>query len=733
MAATNDLPALLHIELISAPNIISNGYTPNRFTIGVFNNQISDPVVLDATVSLHFWFIISDEPAGQTPRRPWGLTSRDLLAEANAYIGDHDANWIVEAPDPDLAKHMKGRPDLGGWRATPKDPVSLQPGQSINFTVDNLVSDLPDGYTTPYFCVLTSDFPKVTNRNWFSLGGPILKTPIVVMQQNVGIGTDNPNTNFQVTSPNSTNVVVETTGGQNAWAKYYLGYTGQKWAIGTSRQWHDDMLYIAKEDTPNEGDASLRLAISTDGKVGIGNGFSVVPSSSRLSLQHLKDNNLHIASDLTLDQDEINLIKFGNSGNFHFLHKAQGHFDRKTLVLHADQADALGFYSTNWTPLLEVEGGTGRTYIKGDIQTDGALSVNGGINTSSSLSVEGALNARGGLNVSDGDVNIDVNNINMGTSPGQRINLWGTGLGIGVQQFGCYIRTDAWFNIYQGGKHSTVVADPGKDGKRLLSINPNGDLALGGNEPQGNAKLEVFGVGTYDYDVPNTAPGYQLLQPGKHYSGDGERNVGKLSILTDGTIAAPLVVGWSDGRIKQVTGISDAGQDLSTLLQLKVSDYTMRDVIQNGTKPHKKLIAQEVKEVFPQAVSQITGVVPDIYQPATVKDGWIILATDLKAGEKVRIISTEKTQLLEVLEVEADRFRVSEAPAEGGVFVYGREVGDFHMLDYEAISMLNVSATQELHRQMELLQEKVRNLELAQEKLRQQMAGFGQVVKQAEA
>ena len=40
---------------------------------------------------------------------------------------------------------------------------------------------------------------------------------------------------------------------------------------------------------------------------------------------------------------------------------------------------------------------------------------------------------------------------------------------------------------------------------------------------------------------------------------------------------------------------------------------------------------------------------------------------------------------------------------EEKVFVYGREVDDFHTVDYEAISMLNVSATQELAKQVELL------------------------------
>ena len=37
----------------------------------------------------------------------------------------------------------------------------------------------------------------------------------------------------------------------------------------------------------------------------------------------------------------------------------------------------------------------------------------------------------------------------------------------------------------------------------------------------------------------------------------------------------------------------------------------------------------------------------------------------------------------------------------GEVFVYGREVDDFRTVDYEAISMLNVSATQELFKMIQ--------------------------------
>jgi cell shape-determining protein MreC len=44
------------------------------------------------------------------------------------------------------------------------------------------------------------------------------------------------------------------------------------------------------------------------------------------------------------------------------------------------------------------------------------------------------------------------------------------------------------------------------------------------------------------------------------------------------------------------------------------------------------------------------------------------------------------------------------------VFVYGREVDDFRTVDYEAIAMVNVSATQEIYR--ELTELKAENTEL---------------------
>jgi hypothetical protein len=73
-----------------------------------------------------------------------------------------------------------------------------------------------------------------------------------------------------------------------------------------------------------------------------------------------------------------------------------------------------------------------------------------------------------------------------------------------------------------------------------------------------------------------------------------------------------------------------------------------------------------------------------------------------------------------------DRFSVDFNSFNGKVFVYGREVDDFRTVDYEAISMLNVSSTQELYKKIlelekatstiEMMKKEVQNLKVEVDK-----------------
>jgi predicted phage tail protein len=89
----------------------------------------------------------------------------------------------------------------------------------------------------------------------------------------------------------------------------------------------------------------------------------------------------------------------------------------------------------------------------------------------------------------------------------------------------------------------------------------------------------------------------------------------------------------------------------------------------------------------------------------------VALASDLKVGERVRLVVGRQDGVHEVLEVRDDAFRTSFRTEDEGIFVYGREVDDFRTVDYEAIAMLNVSATQEIYRRLTESRETISALE----------------------
>jgi len=211
-----------------------------------------------------------------------------------------------------------------------------------------------------------------------------------------------------------------------------------------------------------------------------------------------------------------------------------------------------------------------------------------------------------------------------------------------------------------------------------------------------DARLNVGSVNNLAYII-----GYLDTNGGQ----TGDSNVTRaFSIRAEGLILGTMVGVTSDLRIKTDLHATDSVKDLETLMGIEVTDYHFKDQLANGKGAQKKAIAQQLEKVYPQSVNASKGVVPDIYQKAEIKDGWVALATDLKVGERVRLISDKEEVVHEVLEVKADRFLTQFKPVGDQVFVYGREVNDFRSVDYDAIAMLNVSATQELARQLKSVQ-----------------------------
>jgi hypothetical protein len=223
----------------------------------------------------------------------------------------------------------------------------------------------------------------------------------------------------------------------------------------------------------------------------------------------------------------------------------------------------------------------------------------------------------------------------------------------------------------------------------------NGSVGIGTTTPGTHAMLEVDGTRT-----GINALNYEYLYPGQVGVIQGTDPI-TTSIYAAGSIVGLEVFAFSDARIKNISGVFDSARDLATLMGIQITDYTYKDTVARGSRPQKKVIAQQVEQVYPQAVNRTTDVVPDIYRKAKIQDGWVYLDTDLKVGERVKLMGAQDAGVYEVLAVRPGAFRTAFRPVTDEVFVYGREVKDFHTVDYDAIAMLNVSATQELNRRVQ--------------------------------
>jgi len=226
-----------------------------------------------------------------------------------------------------------------------------------------------------------------------------------------------------------------------------------------------------------------------------------------------------------------------------------------------------------------------------------------------------------------------------------------------------------------------------------LTITQGGNIGIGTTNPT-RARLEINGSAISA--IP--AVRYFTLGVALSYYGGGGTN--PYSIWATDHIAAAQFEAFSDARIKSIQGISNSHKDLATLLQLEITDYTMIDTIAKGSKVSKKVIAQQVNKIYPQAVNNnSTRAIPDIYQPSTINEGWVPCDQGLTVGEQIKLLTMEGEGIYEVIAVKNSSFKVN-LDYTGEIFIYGRQVNDFHTVDYEAISMLNVSATQELAKQL---------------------------------
>lgn len=169
----------------------------------------------------------------------------------------------------------------------------------------------------------------------------------------------------------------------------------------------------------------------------------------------------------------------------------------------------------------------------------------------------------------------------------------------------------------------------------------------------------------------------------------------------------------SDRRIKE--NIRDVPDDLSLkmLRALPVSYYDYKDKLINGVRSTIGFIAQEVKEIMPMAVSLQKNIIPNEMRNLD-NFSWETI-TDEKGNETFKLIVNDLEDVSgntkyrfycsnqDLKEVVHDVLNLENEPKSfifekkwDNVFLYGKEVDDFHTIDKQKIFAMAFSATQQI-------------------------------------
>ena len=281
-------------------------------------------------------------------------------------------------------------------------------------------------------------------------------------------------------------------------------------------------------------------------------------------------------------------------------------------------------------------------------------------------------------------------------------------------------------SLAAGGTNQNVTLTPSGTGYTLL----NGNVGIGTLGP--SVPLDVV---SYVYAI---MPYFTYLahQPTSVGTAGGQN--GNVSIRANQRIQAMEFDATSDARIKKVLGPSDPTVALESINRLKLTEYEYVDQVQHGQSRRIGVIAQEAKAVLPNAVHLGRDVIPSIYALADAvhydaqrRELAITLpkAHGLALGDKVRIVG-DRGQLdrTVVALTGLAGFVLGEVEQpETQVFVIGKEVDDFHVVNYDDLFSTGLAAIQELSRQNDALKAEVAGMktQLAEvEALKAQLAAI---------
>jgi len=195
---------------------------------------------------------------------------------------------------------------------------------------------------------------------------------------------------------------------------------------------------------------------------------------------------------------------------------------------------------------------------------------------------------------------------------------------------------------------------------------------------------------------------------------------------------------FSDFRIKQNILDINPNDALDIVRMLKPKTYSYIDVTKNNKKINYGFIAQEVDNVFSDAIMKKQEFIPNIYDIGDVINKNTIKLNnkftsnfEIKDNKNIKIklfFINDKEKIVNLKEIVDDKIFTIDENLEGYplVFVYGQEVEDFHVMEKNAIFTLTTSAVKQLDTE---LQETKKIINLQQEEINELKKQVNELIK----
>ncbi len=167
---------------------------------------------------------------------------------------------------------------------------------------------------------------------------------------------------------------------------------------------------------------------------------------------------------------------------------------------------------------------------------------------------------------------------------------------------------------------------------------------------------------------------------------------------------------YSDKRIKK--DFEPIDNSLEIIEKINLTTFKYIDYIKKGNKKNYGVIAQEIEKIVPEVINECKDYIPDIYKNANGYDGnntIYIKVDNLIIGDKIRIYDNKnKEHHKEIINISEDYITIDE-PIEdyedgSDLFIYGKEIPDLKNVNYEALFIINMRATQELYKRVKALE-----------------------------